>query len=180
MPHTACRAGQGWQWDGVRFDLLHPTPEDVASARKPNALSCVLRVEDAQGRSVLLTGDIEAPQEAALLQRNHSALASTLLLVPHHGSRTSSSAAFLDAVQARTAIVQAGYRSRFGHPAADVVQRYSDRGTNLVRSDRCGAWLWHSGQAVCTRDVQRRYWHWQPPEAGADVANQGRPGARNP
>ncbi len=180
LPHTPCRAGQGWQWDGVRFDLLHPTPEDVAAARKPNALSCVLRVEDAQGRSALLTGDIEAPQEAALLQRNRAALAGTLLLVPHHGSRTSSSAAFLDAVQPRTAIVQAGYRSRFGHPAADVVQRYSDRGINLVRSDRCGAWLWHSGQAVCTRDVRRRYWHWQPPEAGADFANQGRPGARNP
>jgi hypothetical protein len=73
----------------------------VAFAGKPNAVSCVLRVQDAQGRSLLITGDIEAAQEAALLRRTGAALASTMLVVPHHGSRTSSTAAFLDAVQPR-------------------------------------------------------------------------------
>ena len=169
MPHTPCRAGQGWSWDGVQFDLLHPTPEDVAAARKPNAVSCVLRVMDASGRSLLLTGDIELAQEAALLQRSGGALASTLMLVPHHGSRTSSGAAFLDAVRPRTALVQAGYRSRYGHPAPDVLARYAERGIEVVRSDQCGAWLWHDPVASCTREVRRRYWHWVAPVGGAQV-----------
>ena len=177
VPHTPCRAGQGWQWDGVRFDLLHPTPEDVAAARKPNALSCVLKVSDAQGRSLLLTGDIEAAQEAALLQRARPVLASTAMMVPHHGSRTSSTDAFLDAVQPSVAVVQAGYRSRFGHPAPDVVARYTDRGIDLVRSDGCGAWIWHDKAASCTRDVRRRYWHWVAPVGGANVATHNGSGA---
>jgi competence protein ComEC len=177
VPHTPCRAGQGWTWDGVQFELLHPTPEDVAAARNPNSVSCVLRVHDASGHSLLLTGDIEAPQEAALLQRTGGALASSLLLVPHHGSRTSSSAAFLDAVNPSTALVQAGYRSRFGHPAPDVLARYAERGIDLVRSDQCGAWLWQDQVASCTREVRRRYWHWGAPVGGANFANQTGSGA---
>jgi competence protein ComEC len=90
--------------------------------------------------------------------------------VPHHGSRTSSSEAFLDVVRPRVAIVQAGYRSRFGHPNADVLERYRVRGIELVRSDRCGAWIWRDGAAACTRNVQRRYWHWVEAATGADVA----------
>jgi competence protein ComEC len=179
VPHTPCRAGQSWAWEGVQFDLLHPTPDDVVAARKPNAVSCVLRVSDAHGRSLLLTGDIEAPQEAALLQRPGTLLASTLLLMPHHGSRTSSSAAFLEAVQPTTALVQAGYRSRFGHPAPDVLARYADRGIEVVRSDQCGAWLWQDQAASCTRDVRRRYWHWGAPVGGANVANQTGRGAQS-
>jgi competence protein ComEC len=139
----------------------------------------VLKVTDAQGRSLLLTGDIEAPQEAALLQRSGALLASTWLMVPHHGSRTSSSAPFLDAVLPSQAIVQAGYRSRFGHPAPDVLARYTDRGIDMVRSDRCGAWLWHEGVASCTRDVRRRYWHWTAPVGGANVATQTGSGAHS-
>ncbi len=183
VPASRCDAGQRWTWDGVAFEWLHPTPQEHADARKSNALSCVLRVADSTGRSMLLTGDIEAPQEAALLQRLYagggSTLASTVLLVPHHGSRTSSSAEFIDAVQPRTAVVQAGYRSRYGHPAPDVMQRYVDRGIEVVRSDQCGAWLWHDGVGACTRDVRRRYWHWTAPEGGAIVANPERPGAHS-
>ena len=171
VPHQPCLAGQGWQWDGVRFEVLHPTPADMASAAKPNAVSCVLRVVDALGRSALLTGDIEAPQEAALLQRMGAGLASTVLVVPHHGSRTSSTPAFLDAVQPERAIVQAGYRSRFGHPAPDVLARYAERRIDVVRTDQCGAWLWHDGAGHCTRDVRRRYWHWVAPVGGANFAN---------
>ena len=184
VPHRRCDAGQHWQWDGVQFDVLHPTPADHADARKSNALSCVLRIADAQGRSALLTGDIEAPQEAALLQRQADgatpALASTVLLVPHHGSRTSSTVDFLAAVNPQIAVVQAGYRSRYGHPAPDVLARYADQGIEIVRSDRCGAWLWHDGAAACTRDVRRRYWHWAAPVGGAIVATQAGPGANPP
>ena len=158
-PHQRCDAGQHWEWDGVRFDVLHPTADDHRVARKPNAVSCVLRIVDGAGRALLLTGDIEAPQEAALVERHGAALHSQILVVPHHGSRTSSSQSFLDAVAPQVAVVQAGYRSRFGHPAPDVVDRYRQRGIDVVRTDQCGAWVWHDGAASCTRAVRKRYWH---------------------
>jgi len=169
LPHTRCNAGQRWHWDGVDFELLHPAAADHGVALRPNALSCVLRVRDALGRSALLTGDIEAAQEAALVQRHGAALASTVLLVPHHGSRTSSTPAFVAAVQPAVAVVQAGYRSRFGHPAPDVVARYAAQGVAVVRSDRCGAWQWFDGRATCSRAQWRRYWQAvaAPDEAGA-------------
>jgi competence protein ComEC len=158
LPHTRCEAGQSWTWDGVRFDVLHPTAAEHDSLVRPNALSCVLRVQGAQ-HSLLLAGDIEAAQEAALLARG-APLRSDVLLVPHHGSRTSSTVAFIDAVAPHTAVVQAAYRSRFGHPAPDVEARYAARGIAFVRSDRCGAWtLQADGQGVCQRQAARRYWH---------------------
>jgi len=123
VPHRRCAAGQAWDWDGVRFELLHPMPGDYLPSARPNALSCVLRVQGSGGRSLLLTGDIEAAQEAALVARLGPALRSQVLLVPHHGSKTSSSEAFIGAVAPGTAVVQAAYRSRFGHPAAEVLAR---------------------------------------------------------
>jgi competence protein ComEC len=161
--HRRCEAGQSWQWDGVRFDVLHPRVEDYARTdAKPNTMSCVLAVTDARGQRVLLTGDLEAEQEARLVREQPAALKSVVLLVPHHGSKTSSSAAFLDAVAPATALVQAGYRNRFGHPAPGVVARYEARGIALVRTDVCGAWQWTSdapAQTGCARDAARRYWH---------------------
>jgi len=159
LQHTRCAAGQRWQWDGVQFEVLHPLPADHAAAARPNAMSCVLRVQGAQS-SVLLTGDIEAAQEAALTERAGASLRSNVLLVPHHGSRTSSTAAFLDAVAPHTAVAQAAYRSRFGHPAPPVVARYAERGVQFVQSDRCGAWtLRPDGSSRCERLAARRYWH---------------------
>ena len=179
-PHTRCQAGQQWAWDGVQFEVLHPLADDYAQPRKSNAMSCVLRLQDQAGRSILLAGDIEAAQEAALVQRLGPALASTVLLVPHHGSRTSSTRPWLAAVAPQWAVVQAGYRSRYGHPAADVMGRYDEQGITVVRTDRCGAWLWQDGRASCTRDVRRRYWHWTLPAGGAEVANQHWPGLAEP
>jgi competence protein ComEC len=158
VPHRPCAAGQQWDWDGVRFEFLHPPPGAPPPAR-PNALSCVLRVEG-PGRSLLLAGDIEAAQEAALVAAHGASLRSDALLVPHHGSRTSSSEAFVAAVSARYALVQAGWRSRFGHPAPDVVQRHEAQGSAVVRTDRCGAWVWPAhAEPLCWREVARRYWH---------------------
>ena len=168
VPHRRCEAGQRWNWDGVTFEVLHPVASDHALRLKPNALSCVLHVQGPHG-SVLLAGDVEAQQEAALLQRSPSALRSDVLMVPHHGSRTSSTAAFIDAVAPHAAVVQAAYRSRFGHPAPDVVARYQERGVAVVRSDRCGAWtLPAHGAPLCQREAARRYWHHRV--AGADDA----------
>jgi competence protein ComEC len=158
-PATRCLAGLRWQWDGVGFEVLHPAAADLAAAARPNATSCVLRV--ANGRqAALLAGDIELPQEAALLDRG-APLAAQVLLVPHHGSKTSSGDAFLQAVQPRWALVQAGYRNRFGHPAPAVLERYARHGIAVVRSDACGAAWWSSAQpdtVRCEREAARRAW----------------------
>jgi competence protein ComEC len=151
-----------WQWDGVRFDVLQPPIESYGEGRKSNAMSCVLRVSSPTSGSALLTGDIEREQEAALVAELGDALASDVLVVPHHGSKTSSTAAFLDAVHPRQAVFQAGYRNRFGHPAPTVVARYRERGITVFASPSCGAWQWSgvdSGQGVCQRDLARHYWH---------------------
>ena len=173
---TRCAAGQSWSWDGVRFDVLRPAALDYERALKSNAMSCVLRVSSAAdgaghaARSVLLTGDIEREQEAALVAATPEALRSDVLIVPHHGSRTSSTAAFLDAVKPRVAVFQAGYRNRFGHPAPDVMARYVERGIEVRVSPDCGAWRWVAGGApegVCQRDAVRRYWHHRPDRGAA-------------
>ena len=162
-PVAPCLAGQRWQWDGVDFELLHPLPDTMGKGpqgQRSNALSCVLRVVDAHGAAALLAGDIEAAQEQALVARG-AALRADVLLVPHHGSKTSSSAPFLDAVQPRTALVQAAYRSRFGHPAPEVLQRLRERGIAVVESPRCGAATWASAQpdrVGCERQDRMRYW----------------------
>ena len=161
-PHGRCEAGQRWDWDGVRFEVLHPPASAYAAAPppRPNTLSCVVRVEAADGTRLLLTGDIEAGQEAALVATAGAGLRSTFVLMPHHGSRTSSTAAFIEAVSPSVALVQAGYRSRFGHPAPDVVRRYEAAGVRVVRSDRCGAFTRAAGGGTaCERQVSRRYWH---------------------
>ena len=166
---TRCQAGQRWRWDGVEFSVLRPAADDYARRLKPNAMSCVIRVS-AGGRSALLTGDIEREQEALLVAEHGDALRSDMLLAPHHGSRTSSSPAFLDAVAPSVAVFQAGYRNRFGHPAADVLERYRQRGIAVVASPSCGAWQWLAGDAStgrCLRRTERRYWR-HP--ASADAA----------
>ena len=164
-PATPCVAGQRWVWDGVAFEVLHPTGAEPDHPARPNTASCVLRVaSEASGAHAqavaLLVGDIEAAQEQALLARS-APVKADVLLVPHHGSKTSSSPAFLDAVQPRTALVQAGYRNRFGHPAPEVLQRYAQRQVPVVESARCGAATWSSARpdvVECERDKGRRYW----------------------
>jgi len=182
IPHTPCLAGQAWDWDGVRFSVLHPFAGDYRPGAKTNALSCVLRVVGADGRSALLTGDVEAAGEARLVAQARAApgdpavrLRSDVLVVPHHGSRTSSTEAFLDAVRPDVAVIQVGYRSRYGHPAPDVVARYRAHGIPVVRSDHCGAWTWSDGRARCTREVRRRYWHWHGTDGPLTPAWIGRP-----
>ncbi|MBK9572904.1 MAG: DNA internalization-related competence protein ComEC/Rec2 [Rhodoferax sp.] len=157
---TRCVAGQRWQWDGVDFELLHPLAGDYALAHKSNAISCVLRISNPR-QSALLVGDIEAEQEASLVQRG-APLKADVLLVPHHGSTSSSSAGFIDAVAPRIAVVQAGYRNRFGHPVPSVLARYAQRQVRVVDSPHCGAASWNSAQpdlVWCQRETNRRYWH---------------------
>jgi competence protein ComEC len=162
---SRCVAGQRWEWDGVAFEVLHPAAADYGVAgSKSNAMSCVLRISNGS-RTALLVGDIESPQELALATANPAGLKADVLLVPHHGSKTSSSAVFLDAVKPQWAVAQAGYRNRFGHPVDSVVARYEERGIRLVKSPQCGAASWQSLQPEifrCQREEGMRYWHHVP------------------
>lgn len=137
--YEACSDGRSWQWDGVRFDMLHPAAGNAPLVlQHNNELSCVLRVGTGQ-HSVLLTGDIEDLAESRLIRLHAKELSSTLLIVPHHGSKSSSSQAFVNAVRPRYAIFTAGYLNRFSHPQQDVVERYRSAGSEMLRSDEDGA-----------------------------------------
>jgi competence protein ComEC len=154
-----CQAGQRWTWDGVEFSMLHPTAGSYADPRlKPNSRSCVLHVATAHG-AALLAADIEARDEAALVARG-TALGARVLLVPHHGSRTSSTPRFVAAVAPEHAVFAVGYRNRFGHPKDEVVARYA--GARQWRTDRDGAITFTLGAdglaVVAERDRRRRYW----------------------
>lgn len=151
----SCARGERWEWDGVRFEFLHPAPGRAAPRR--NDRSCVLRVA-AGGRAMLLTGDIERAAETELLDLE---LKSDVLLVPHHGSRTSSSTQFIAAVAPSVAIVPVGYRSRFGHPSGEVLARYRDAGVRVLRTDLDGAIVIRVGKRMSIetqRQRRARYW----------------------
>jgi len=162
-----CAAGQRWAWDGVRFAVLHPPAAYYDAPRlKTNDLSCVVRVESDHGRA-LLTGDIEAASEAELLHAAPETLAVDVLLVPHHGSRTSSTAPFVAAVGASVAVFTPGYRNRFGHPHPDVVARYRAAGARLWRTDVDGALTFDFGPGAAPmpraeRAQDPRYWREAP------------------
>jgi competence protein ComEC len=161
IPGQRCEAGQRWTWDGVKFEVLHPSATAYEGASKTNHLSCVLMV-DAGGRRMLLTSDIEAEDEREILARYAGKLAADVLLVPHHGSRTSSTPEFIAAVGAKAAVIPVGYRNRFGHPKAEVVERYNAGQIPLWRNDRDGAVmiaLAAEGVEISAwRQQKQRYW----------------------
>ena len=128
-----CEAGQTWQWDDVMFEFLHPNKQGKFSGTgvSDNNRSCVLRVSN-QYHSLLLTGDIEKKVEQALLKTQVDKLASDVLLIPHHGSKTSSSLDFIKAVSPRLGLNSSGYRNKFKHPAKKIMQRYQDMGIPVV------------------------------------------------
>ena len=157
-----CRAGQAWTWDGVAFEMLAPDAGSYADpGLRANARSCVLRIS-ANGRAILLAGDIEAAQEAALVRVDAERLRADVLLAPHHGSGTSSSVAFLQAVAPQLGIFQVGHRNRYRHPQKAVYARYGAMGIDRLRTDERGAVTLSFGSdiGVATyRDTHSRYWH---------------------
>ena len=187
-----CEAGQSWEWDGVDFAILHPAVEDYDGMEdygglhdydsvqdndsvresnraqdynrprsKDNDRGCVLRIATA-GASILLTADIERGAERSLIERAGRALRSDVLVVPHHGSNTSSTDAFLAQVHPDLAIFTVGYRNRFGHPAEAVLARYAQLGIATYRTDTDGALLLRLGatrELVAWRRERPRYWH---------------------
>lgn len=133
-----CVAGMRWEWDGVAFEVLHPQAGALRDRRRENDRSCVIRVE-AGGGSALLAGDIERLAEAELIARLRGRLRAEALLVPHHGSRSSSTPAFVAAVSPRIAIVSVGWRNRFRQPSPEVLGRYRAGGAAILRTDLQGA-----------------------------------------
>lgn len=203
LPHRACRAGEGWTWDGVHFEWLHPDAERLADPdASRNARSCVLRVRAAGPGpgpdSVLLTGDIGRAEELRLAAvgapgppdpARREALAAEVLVLGHHGSAGSSIEPFLDAVAPRWALAQTGHRNRFGHPAAVVRARLAARGIPLVESARCGAWRYDAAGPRCWRSERARAWWDRPVDPGAPAsglparaapAPAARPGVQTP
>ena len=155
-----CQTGQHWRWDGVDFQILHPP---INYKAKDNNRSCVLKVTTAGG-TLLLTGDIEARAEYRLVGHYPLDLKADILIVPHHGSGTSSTKTFIDTVQPTMALFSADYRSRFGHPKKSIVQRYRDRQIEIWNTAETGAIsIRLSDDGISTpilaREQLRRYWH---------------------
>lgn len=117
---TLCQRGQHWQWDGVNFDVLYP---DTLHQHRGNNSSCVLKISIGKA-SALLVGDIEKISEKYLVENFSKTLSSTILSVPHHGSKSSSSDDFLTAVYPRYAVFSYGFLNRFHFPHPSVVHRY--------------------------------------------------------
>ncbi|MBA4262648.1 MAG: DNA internalization-related competence protein ComEC/Rec2 [Comamonadaceae bacterium] len=163
-PQRRCLAGQRWVWDGVLFEVLHPTPElirpDGSGLLPGNAMSCVLRVSNPR-QSAWLSGDLDAERETRLALAN-PALRASVLLAPHHGSSTSSSPVLLNTLRPSWVLIQSGHRNSFQHPAPVVLERYRERGMRWVNTPTCGAASWRSAapDAVhCQRAAYRR-WHY--------------------
>lgn len=179
-----CFAGQYWRWDGVKFEVLHPSLESYDSAEiKDNNRSCVVKVSSQFG-SILITGDIEKEAENSLLENALRAnihedsgdavitnnllksadLQSDVLIAPHHGSKTSSTVDFVQAVGAKYSVFTVGYLNRFKHPKPLIKKRFEERGAITHRSDYQGAILIDFKEnnpikMTAWRQSQPRYWH---------------------
>jgi len=157
-----CSDGEQWEWDGVRFRMLHPAAADYAAKRSTNAMSCVLKIESRHG-AVLIPGDVEGSAEAALLARHGETLQADVLVAPHHGGKRTASPAFVAAVDAREVVFPVGYLNRFGHPVLEVVERFAATGAAIHRTDHAGAVIVHldgrQTAPIYWRDVAARYWN---------------------
>jgi competence protein ComEC len=172
IKHIKCFSGQHWVWDGVDFQMIYPqlySYEDAALT--DNNRSCVLKITSAAG-TLLLTGDIERPVEKELIEQQENnqdsiSLKSDVMIAPHHGSKTSSSVEFINVVDPDLTVFTAGYLNRFRHPRPEIVQRYEDAKSKMLRSDYHGAITLDfvadnsegTVKASSWRKQNRRYWH---------------------
>ena len=168
-----CHSMKKWTWDGVLFEPLgiqipYPAPKKLL---EKNNQSCVLKVSNAM-HSIMLTGDIEAISEMQLLAHyGAEKLKSRVLVVPHHGSKTSSTLPFLQAVRPEFALIQSGWENQFGHPHAQVIERYQSINAKIFNTAQNGAMKWHfrhdnwNASIVESRLTRQTYWHMH--ESGA-------------
>lgn len=162
VAHRRCEAGQAWDWDGMRFEMLYPTPESYENPHlKPNSRSCTLKITHG-GHAILLPGDVERVDETELVDRQGEQLRANVLLAPHHGSGTSSTANFLRAVDPQIALFQVGYRNRYKHPKREIYERYGALGIHRLRSDESGAVTLRFSRDIRVeeyRGTHARYWY---------------------
>jgi competence protein ComEC len=155
-----CQAGQYWYWDDVHFQILHP-PRNYQA--KDNDRSCVLKITTIGG-TILLSGDIEKRTEYHLVKQYPIDLKADILIVPHHGSKTSSTINFIKAVQPIIALFSAGYRNHFGYPKKEIVQRYRHNNIKVWNTAQTGAIQFQLSAdgispPILAREEMRRYWH---------------------
>ena len=181
-PDLECIEGRRWDWDGVSFEVLYPFEGRPGF---DNAHSCVLRI-DGPGGSALLTGDVERDGERALVAHARRRLAADVLLVPHHGSTTSSTLPFINAVSPSIALFSASEHGRFRLPHPEVWSRYVEAGIATYSTSRCGAVTIEFPASAeprvarLEREHRRRYWHVRGPRCRGEllpVSAQG-PGTR--
>ncbi|MCP3868244.1 MAG: DNA internalization-related competence protein ComEC/Rec2 [Gammaproteobacteria bacterium] len=159
-----CLAGKQWIWEGARFQILHP---DDRSSWVGNDASCVLSVESAGGR-ILIAGDIEKSAERRLVSKYKDYLDTDLLLVPHHGSRTSSTKALVAAANPGFALVAAGYLNRYRFPKAEIVSRWEAQGARVMTTAEYGSISFRlsPGKGIegpyAYRETHGRYWSHKP------------------
>ncbi len=157
---TLCEKGQSWEWDGVLFEILHPNGVEVLR----NNRSCVLKVTT-NTQSILLSGDITQSVEKKLLYQQAELLQSDILIVPHHGSRTSSSIDFIKAVSPDYAIYSAGQNNIYGLPKREVWENYANAGAKNLLTCQTGAIIFTLGRSdhltppTIWRDTAKRIWH---------------------
>jgi competence protein ComEC len=162
---SVCTRGDRWTWDGVEFTVLHPS---APAAPADNDSSCVLEVKGARS-SALLTGDIEADAESMLVA--HGLERVDVVVAPHHGSRTSSSPAFVNALRPRIAVFSTGYRNRWGFPRPEVLERWRAVGAltlNTAESGGIELTLADGESPISFREHRRthaRYWRRRPGDA---------------
>ncbi|QLI80389.1 DNA internalization-related competence protein ComEC/Rec2 [Chitinibacter fontanus] len=158
---SECHAGQNWRWDDVQFNVLWP-PADLVT-RQDNAKGCVIRVANTQ-HSILITADIGKAEESALLSQ--AILPATdVLIVPHHGSKSSSSPEFIAATQPKYAVFSAGFMNRFGHPKLEIIERYQVNHAQPLITSQLGAVHFEFGdqlQMKAERQIHPHYWYTMP------------------
>lgn len=153
-----CKTGQSWQFDNTTFKILGPNSGTPIGS---NNLSCVLKLEHL-GTTVLITGDIEKQVERFMHATQYEQLSADIMLVPHQGSKTSSTAEFIDAVSPNVALLAAGYKNHYGHPHASVMARYHQRGIDVFSTVESGSVLLkinsRGWRLIEYRKSERRFW----------------------
>lgn len=156
---TACRAGMQWKWEGVSFRILHPASGSKATG---NNASCVLHVQSSFA-SVLLPADIEKEAELEIISRYPKGIHSSVLIAGHHGSNTSSSEGFINAVSPDLVLFPAGWMNRYHHPAKKVLTRLSKRNISSMITGECGAIIVKVSEKGLShyswRQSNRKIWH---------------------
>jgi competence protein ComEC len=161
-PLTLCNRGQSWTFDGVKFEILHP--DQLAIGKKRNDKSCVLKITSKSNKTILITGDIEKKSEKQLLQYYTPAqLAADVLIAPHHGSKTSSSQEFIEALQPKISIFPTGYKNRYGHPKMETIHKYRKLHSKVLDTSYAGAISFLTTNQRLTvasyRQDNKKFWH---------------------